>query len=254
VIRNLWHYLKNILCTPLFWGCVVICTILRFTTICYVNEAGKEYTIFELLFHKQELWDTVSAEIPLSDILESLLGTYALMFMPVVVIFPFLNYFWAERMTGYSRFVVARIGKVRYAVIRAVSGVLSAGFTAALGCILADVILISLLPAEGLAIGKIWIFKIACFMIYGMLVSTPGLAAAAVFYNKYVVACIPFLAFYLLDLTLEKQGLVRWQTSYFTYFYRQPEPGFNVVFYVVMALVLMAVFGTILTKRRDGCA
>lgn len=91
-------------------------------------------------------------------------------------------------------------------------------------------------------------------MVYGMLVSTPGLAAAAVFYNKYVVACIPFLAFYLLDLTLEKQGLVRWQTSYFTYFYRQPEPGFNMVFYIVMALVFMAVFGTILTKRRDGCA
>lgn len=116
MLRNLMQNLKNIMRTPLFWGCVIVCTILRFTTICYVNEVGKEYTIFELLIHKQELWDAVSAEISLADILESPLGTYGVMFMPVVVLFPFLNYFWAERTTGFSRFVVARIGKVRYAL------------------------------------------------------------------------------------------------------------------------------------------
>lgn len=254
MLRNLMQNLKNIMCTPLFWGCVIVCTILRFTTICYVNEAGKEYTIFELLIHKQELWDAVSAEISLADILESPLGTYGVMFMPVVVLFPFLNYFWAERMTGFSRFVVARIGKVRYAVIRAVSGVLSAGITAMLGCVLADIILIVVLPSEGLPMGKNWIMKLLCFMIYGMIVSTPGLVAAAVFYNKYVVACVPFLALYLMDLTFQKHDLARWQTSYFTYMYKDNALGFNVVLYAALALVLMVVFGTFLTKRRDGCA
>lgn len=45
-----------------------------------MNEVGKEYTIFELLIHKQELWDAVSAEISLADILESPLGTYGVRF------------------------------------------------------------------------------------------------------------------------------------------------------------------------------
>ena len=96
--------------------------------------------------------------------------------------------------------------------------------------------------------------KLLCFMIYGMIVSTPGLVAAAVFYNKYVVACVPFLALYLMDLTFQKHDLARWQTSYFTYMYKENALGFNVVFYTVLALVLLVVFGTFLTKRRDGCA
>ena len=80
-MRNLFQYLRDVMRTPLFWGCVILCAALHFTTICYVNDVGKEYTIFELLFHRQELWDAVSTEISLADIMDIPLGAYGVMFM-----------------------------------------------------------------------------------------------------------------------------------------------------------------------------
>lgn len=252
-MRNLFQYLRDVIRTPLFWGCVILCAALHFTTICYVNDVGKEYTIFELLFHRQELWDAVSTEISLVDIMDIPLGAYRVMFMPVVVIFPFLNCFWAERVTGYSRFIVARIGKVRYAVIRVIGGVLIAGFVAAFGCVLAEILCVLLLPFDGSNIGKIWMTKTISYFLYGMIVSTPVLVAAAVFYNRYIVACVPFLGLYLMDLTFQKNGLARWQTSYFTYLYKVGKWENNVVVYAAAAVGLMIVFCVVLTKRRDGC-
>lgn len=86
-----------------------------------------------------------------------------------------------------------------------------------------------------------------------MIVSTPVLVAAAVFYNRYIVACVPFLGLYLMDLTFQKNGLARWQTSYFTYLYKVGKWENNVVVYAAAAVGLMIVFCVVLTKRRDGC-
>lgn len=213
----------------------------------------KKYTIFELLFHRQELWDAVSTEISLADIMDIPLGAYGVMFMPVVVIFPFLNCFWAERATGYSRFIVARIGKVRYAVIRVIGGVLSAGFVAAFGCVLAEILCVLLLPFDGSDIGKIWITKTISYSLYGIDCQYACFSRGSCILQPLYRGLCSFFGIVSYGFDIPKEWSCRWQTSYFTYLYKVGKWENNVVVYAAAAVGLMIVFCVVLTKRRDGC-
>lgn len=258
MFRQLSVYLMRIIKTPIFWGCVLISAALHLTSICYADELGKEYTIFEILLQKSEMWQQISEELTCSTILQTALGTYGLMFMPVVVMFPFLNYYWVERTTGYARFIQCRISKRRYSIVRAVAGIASSGLVAVLGCLVFGCIVFFVFPqGEGNlenSVVNIWLPKMATYFLYGAIIGTPVLAMAAVFRNRYTVACVPLLALYLLDLTCKKYGMAEWETSYLTYLYCTSEKPVQIVVYAGAALCLAIIFCVVLEKRRDSCA
>lgn len=85
------------------------------------------------------------------------------MFMPILVIFPFLNVFWNEKMTNNYLFRQARIGVRKYIVGSMAEAVLSSGLLAVLGRFLYEGILFVIFTS----MGKMPIFYKLCHFFLG---------------------------------------------------------------------------------------
>ena len=131
-------FVERILKNKVFWCCVLCVTALSFTAVCYANESGKEYSFWDLFFEGQMRQIFLENDITFESLITNPISIFMAMFMPILVIFPFLNVFWNEKMTNNYLFRQARIGVRKYIVGSMAEAVLSSGLLAVLGRFLYD--------------------------------------------------------------------------------------------------------------------
>lgn len=117
-----------------FAGAVLLTTVLAFTSSAYTDLAtDKSYSVFESLFTLDK--NILRTDPMLSSVLvfRNGLSGYITMFLPIVVAFPFMVSFCAERNNGLMRFTISRTGKLRYYLSKFISALISGGFAVMLG-------------------------------------------------------------------------------------------------------------------------
>ena len=90
-------FVERILKNKVFWCCVLCVTALSFTAVCYANESGKEYSFWDLFFEGQMRQIFLENDITFESLITNPISIFMAMFMPILVIFPFLNVFWNEK-------------------------------------------------------------------------------------------------------------------------------------------------------------
>ena len=142
-------FVERILKNKVFWCCVLCVAALSFTAVCYANESGKEYSLWDLFFEGQMRQIFLENDITFESLITNPISIFMAMFMPILVIFPFLNVFWNEKMTNNYLFRQARIGVRKYIVGSMAEAVLSSGLLAVLGRFLYEGILFVIFTSMG---------------------------------------------------------------------------------------------------------
>lgn len=213
------RFLKN----KVFLCCVLCVTALSFTAVCYANESGKEYSFWDLFFERQISQIFLENDITFESLIANPISIFMAMFMPILVIFPFLNVFWNEKMTNNYLFRQARIGVRKYIVGSMAEAVLSSGLLAVLGRFLYEGILFVIFTSMGKMpilsqIVPLLLRKGIRFFFYGCLVCIPVLFFTALLKNRYIILCMPFILIYLYDLLLRNRNIAIWETTGILYY------------------------------------
>ena len=212
--------------------------------MCYANESGKEYSLWDLFFEGQMRQIFLENDITFESLITNPISIFMAMFMPILVIFPFLNVFWNEKMTNNYLFRQARIGVRKYIVGSMAEAVLSSGLLAVLGRFLYEGILFVIFTSMGkmpifLQIVPLLLRKGIRFFFYGCLVCIPVLFFTALLKNRYIILCMPFILIYLYDLLLRNRNIAIWETTGILYYPWKQYLVTAGVWMAVAALVLM---------------
>lgn len=202
-----------------FWISTLITCMLCFTANVYKDMSiEKTYSVFEAIF-------TLDKGVILSDysfasiiIFQKALTGYITMFIPIIVAFPFMISFCAERNNGLMRFTITRTGKNKYYLSKFFSSIISGGLAVAIGVLIfgmmSFIIFPSLesynLPTEDLS----WILQDTSFMItikmilsaflVGAISTLPAFFLSSFCRNPYLITCLPFMFNYIWTTGLSK--------------------------------------------------
>ena len=162
-------------------------------------------------------------DITFESLITNPISIFMAMFMPILVIFPFLNVFWNEKMTNNYLFRQARIGVRKYIVGSMAEAVLSSGLLAVLGRFLYEGILFVIFTSMGKTpvlsqIVPLLLMRGLRFFFYGCLVCIPVLFFTALLKNRYIILCMPFILIYLYDLLLRNRNIAIWETTGILYY------------------------------------
>lgn len=205
-----------------FLGAVIVTAILCFTANVYIETAtSKTYSAFEAIFSLDK--SIIEKEHTLSSIsvFQKALSGYITMFIPIIVAFPFMTTFCAERNSGLIRFTITRTGKTTYCLSKFISCFISAGSAVMLGVCLFGIFVIFFFPnissysisQEELEIFYpddtfIAVFKmLAASFLYGAISCIPAFFLSSFCKNPYLITCIPFLVTYIWNTALDKLRL-----------------------------------------------
>lgn len=202
-----------------FVGAAVMTCILAFTGFAYRDESNdKSYSIFEAFFsfdrgfiesHQQFAWTTLFS---------SGLSGYISMFIPIIVAFPFMVSFCAERNNGLMRFTITRAGKMRYYLSKFTASLLGGGLAVAFGMILFGIVVRVVFPSifsYGLdpeylqwtvpdgEMAIVWRVLFSSF-IYGAFSTLPAFFLSSFCRNPYIITCLPFMLVYVWQTAISK--------------------------------------------------
>ena len=202
-----------------FAGAVLLTTVLAFTSSAYTDLAtDKSYSVFESLFTLDK--NILRTDPMLSSVLvfRNGLSGYIAMFLPIVVAFPFMVSFCAERNNGLMRFTISRTGKLRYYLSKFISALISGGLAVMLGIAVYGIACAALFqPLSQFDIstdqlqyimqdstGKTIIKMLAVAFAYGAVSTLPAFFLSSFCKNPYIITCLPFMLNYVLTTMLNR--------------------------------------------------
>ena len=202
-----------------FLGAVLITGVLCFTSFAYVDPTTeKTYSVFEALFTLDR--DFINEHYEFSSILifRGAMSGYIPMFLPIIVAFPFMMSFCAERNNGLMRFTITRIGKYKYYFSKFFASLISGGLAVLLGVLFFGVISAIFfpniesynIPADELNYMllnnlPVTVFKIlGSAFVYGAISALPAFLLSSFCKNPYIITCVPFLFVYIWNTALDK--------------------------------------------------
>ena len=202
-----------------FVGAAVMSCILCFTSSVYYDAfIDKSYSVFEAFFTlEKELIDTDDRFASIFVFMGGLSG-YISMFMPIVVAFPFMVSFCAERNNGLIRFTITRAGKYRYYFSKFFAAMISGGLAVTLGVMLYGIVVFAAFPplsnytiaAEDLmyrlphGVLKSIVLRLISSFIYGAISCLPAFFISSFCKNPYIITCLPFMLIYVWNTALSK--------------------------------------------------
>lgn len=214
-IRYIKCDLMEILCSPVFWVCCLIVTGLEFTTDFYLVGPEKSYTVIGTWLnvpHNKLVQNPDFSSI--SAFLDGM-GTWMLLFVPIIVSLPCIVIYRDESSTGFRRFRLASAGKNKYIVTKIISGYMIGGSILVIGSLLYGVIVAIMFPLPGVydqsdiqmfleykgysSIIQAVLSYLGIVFLYGGFWCTLSLCLCSFIHNKYVVVGIPFMFKYVWD-------------------------------------------------------
>lgn len=270
-----------------FIGAVFITCLLCFTAYAYIDGAtNKTYSVFESLFTLDKEIIHNNSDFASIFIFRKAMSGYITMFLPIIVAFPFMVSFCAERNNGLMRFTIIRIGKYKYYLSKFFASFISGGLAVLIGISIFGIISIILFPnlssynlspeeLEGLLPEGIYISVLKTLIsafAYGAVSTLPAFLLSSFCKNPYLITCIPFLLTYIWNTALEKFISKSIEAGDFE-IYEKLSPFYpnalatlcysyefdlaakkTILFNVIYLFVILISFILIMNKRRDkGC-
>lgn len=202
-----------------FLGAAAVTLILCFTANVYTDPTNdKTYSVFEALFRldKQAFADDYAfASV---SVFQKALSGYITMFIPIIVAFPFMISFCAERNNGLMRFTITRTGKYRYCLSKFSASFLSGGLAVLLGVAVFGIITFITfpgissydIPPEELellfpeSVPAAVIKTLISAFLYGAVSTLPAFFLGSFCKNPYIITCLPFMLIYVWNTALSK--------------------------------------------------
>ena len=213
-----------------FAGAALMTCILCFTASAYRdNSNDKSYSIFEAFFSFDRKFIETHDEFASIRLFANGLSGYIAMFIPIIVAFPFMVSFCAERNNGLMRFTISRSGKLRYYLSKFSASFLSGGLAVMIGLALFGVVVWIAFPSldsynldpEQLE----WIIPNGAFaaiaknllaaFIYGAFSTLPAFFLSSFCKNPYIITCLPFMLIYVWNTTMNKMISKAFETGDF---------------------------------------
>ncbi len=202
-----------------FLGAALMTCVLCFTASAYHDLSNdKDYSVFEAFFSFDRSFIESHYDFASILLFKNGLSGYISMFIPIIVAFPFMVTFCAERNNGLMRFTITRSGKGRYYLSKFFTAFLSGGFAVMLGMALFGVIVVFAFPSLGsydLPADQLeWIIpdgiaaeavkNLLAAFIYGAFSTLPAFFLSSFCKNPYIITCLPFMLIYVWDTALNK--------------------------------------------------
>lgn len=220
LLNSVYVDLKKSIFSPYFVVCIAVTTILMLSSLCYVDESERYYSIYDLMLYYPR--DELSLNISFSSymVFSNGLGSWLSMFVPIVAAFPLVPVFCTERSNNSLGFPLIRVGRKNFLISKCIASVLSGGIAVTIGYAIFGIIVFSYFPAVEsfpetvtdiftqmlfpYGVFVAYMKKFMCVFCYGAFYSLPALAMSVFTSNKYIVLCVPFLVKYLYDTVIQK--------------------------------------------------
>ncbi len=268
-----------------FIGAAFTAMLLCFTADAYMDpKTSKVYTVFEAMFTLDKKIIKTDSSLASVYMYSKCLTGYITMFIPILVAFPFMVTFCAERNSGLMRFTITRTGKIKYCLSKFFACSASAGLAVMLGvamyCIVVklyfpDLSSYSIDPELLDSLSKISALQVvlktlSAAFLYGAVSSMPAFLLSSFCKNPYLITCVPFLLTYIWRTALDKVSISfvasnQWEmldklapyypdsvTNGVLYSYNDSSIGRTIVlFNILYVLVLLVSFIIIMNARKD---
>lgn len=197
--------LKKVMFSPYFLIGVIAFSLMCFTSSAYID-ISKEISIFEMI----TMLGTRQAqtyEFSAQYICSRGFGIWVVQFLSIIVAFPFVKVLCDERRFGEKRYIICRMGTLRYCLSKFISAVFCGAVLCALGFLLFSVAVYAIFPkiselsteqAEMLAMCNISYPKnLFETVIMGAGATVLPFLVSVFITNQYFCICIPFLLQYM---------------------------------------------------------
>lgn len=193
--------------------------MLCFTATAHIDYyTSKQSSVFEVLtlFSKK----SIRSDVSLSSVIifKKCLSGYSTMFLPIVVAFPFMISFCAERNNGLMRFTITRTGALKYYLSKFLASSIGGGLAVTGGAALFGIMCMILFPPMSSynVIGEelkwllpdgalLTVVKVLCgAFLYGVISTLPAFFLSSFCKNPYLITCLPFPSNYLINAFLDK--------------------------------------------------
>lgn len=202
-----------------FAGAVLLTFLLCFTAPAYTdNNTMKSYSVFEALFSLDRKFIRSNIDFASGRLARLGMNGYVTLFLPIIVAFPFMVSFCAERNNGNIRFVIARTGKLRYYLSKFLSCFLCGGLAVLIGLGLYMCAMYLLFPPlssynvseqiteiyqGGSELWENTKYLLSNFL-NGAIATMPAFFLSSLCKNPYIITCIPFMLTYVWETLMSK--------------------------------------------------
>lgn len=219
--------IKKVVGNSLFPLAVFAVIVICFTADAYTDvDYGLSYSVFDVMtkFSREEILESGYELNPVSICLSGMSG-YGMLFAPIVVSLPFTYSFLSERRSLAVGMYQIRETRQAYGVSKAVSGMVGAFLCMFTGFLIYSAIVTAVFPPMSAfgdeVTGSMYpngvlrtVLLTAVYSgIYGVVISMPSLIFSAVFSNRYVVTCVPFMVFFIWKIILTRVPVTNEKTQ-----------------------------------------
>ena len=227
MIYSLKQDLNKTLLNIGFLGAVLLTAVLCFTAPTYHElTTDRSYSVFESFFSFKREFIESDQQFASINVFQNGLGGYITMFLPIIVAFPFMVSFCAERNSGLMRFTISRTGCLRYYLSKFLSVIIGGGLAAMLGYALYGLVVYGFFPninsyeleefyyemhpdSQTVEVLKMLLSA----FIYGAVTTLPAFLISSFSRNPYLITCVPFLMVYIWNTAINKLVLKAWETE-----------------------------------------
>jgi hypothetical protein len=182
--------------------------------------------VFESFFSFKREFIESDTQFASISVFQNGLGGYISMFLPIVVAFPFMVSFCAERNSGFMRFTISRTGCLRYYLSKFLSVIIGGGLAAMLGYAIYGAVVYGFFPninsyqmdefmqemyPDG-QVSEVLKLLLSAF-IYGAITTLPAFLISSFSRNPYLITCVPFLMVYIWNTAINKLVLKAWEND-----------------------------------------
>ena len=199
--------LKKVILSPYFAAGIIAFALMCFTSSAYTDGSNmKQISIFEMMTMLGT--DKVeSCEFSAQYVCAHGFGTWVVQFLSIIVAFPFVKVLCDERRCSEKRYIILRMGKLRYCLSKFISALFCGAVLCALGFLLFSAAVYMIFPkiselspeqAEMLAVCNIsYPKKLLETVIMGAGAAVLPFLISVFTTNQYFCICIPFLLQYM---------------------------------------------------------
>lgn len=199
--------LKKVILNPYFAVGIIAFALMCFTSSAYTDYSNmKKISIFEMMT-MLETEKAESYEFSAQYVCAHGFGAWIVQFLSIIVAFPFVKVLCDERRYREKRYIICRMGKLRYCLSKFISALFCGAVLCALGYLLFSVAVYMIFPnvnelsseqAEMLAAINIsYPKKLLETIIMGAGAAVLPLLISIFTTNQYFCICIPFLLQYM---------------------------------------------------------
>lgn len=206
-----------------FYLAIMAVVILMMAETFYIKaDTGKEYSFFDIVLNKEN--DKIIKESGMvSDeiIINGANNIYYEMFIPLVVVIPFITGMYTDKKNNITRFQIYRTGKLRYTLGKFMAVIISGGFITMLGHIIFSIMIYAFFPhgkSEIFELNKmllsqdsdgyrlllnhfgdtgLYVLKFMRVFLYGAFSTVIAFALSAIIKNRYIILTIPVVIEYM---------------------------------------------------------